>query len=169
MAIVDSKGRLFGKLSILDVGAALVIVLVIIGILLPSASGIAQLGSSTKPVDVDVVVRSVGASNVLKRGDKTSMIIRNQPHGEIKIKAVQELPRNVPVPQPDGSVKARPDPRPEASLTKDFLVTVTGNAQITKDGPVLGNNKIKIGTKVELEGLFYDFVDLNVIDVRLGS
>ena len=32
MAILDSKGRLFGKLSLLDLGAALAIVFVIFGI-----------------------------------------------------------------------------------------------------------------------------------------
>lgn len=167
MAIVDSQGRLFGKVSILDIGAALVILLVIIGVLLPGTTGIAQVGANTKPVEVDVVVRSVGSDNLLKPGDKTSIIIRNQPYGEVKIAKVQELPRNVPVPQPDGTVKPLPDPRPEAGLTKDYIVTVAGNAQITKDGPVLGNNKIKAGTKIELEGLTYDFADLNVLDVRI--
>lgn len=167
MAIVDSQGRLFGKVSILDLGAGLVILLVIIGVLIPGTTGVAQLGSTTKPVEVDVVIRSVGATNLLKSGDKTNIIIRNQPYGEVKIKNVRELPRNVPVPQPDGAIKALPDPRPEAGLTRDYLVTVAGTARITKDGPVLGNNKIKIGTKIELEGFTYDFADLNVIDVRL--
>ncbi|WP_421654457.1 DUF4330 domain-containing protein [Leptothermofonsia sp. ETS-13] len=167
MAIVDSQGRLFGKVSILDVGAALVILLVIIGVLLPSTMGIAQVGSSTKPLEVDVIVRSVASSDLLRSGDTTKIIIRNQPFGEVKIAKVEELPRNVPVPQPDGSVKALPDPRPEAGLTRDYWVTLVGNAQITKDGPVLGNNKIKSGTKIELEGLTYNFPDLNVLNVRV--
>ncbi len=167
MAILDSQGRLFGKVSILDIGAALVILLVIVGVLLPSTTGIAQVGSTVKPVDVDVVIRSVGPEKLFKEGDKTSIIIRNQPYGEVKIKAVRELPRNVPTPQPDGTIKSLPDPRPEAGLAKDFLVTVTGNARITKDGPVLGNNKIKAGTKIELEGLTYDYSDLVVLDVRI--
>ncbi|HEY9883483.1 MAG TPA: DUF4330 family protein, partial [Thermosynechococcaceae cyanobacterium] len=33
MAIVDSKGRLFGKVSLLDIGAALLVLLVIVGVL----------------------------------------------------------------------------------------------------------------------------------------
>jgi len=167
MAIVDSQGRVFGKVNILDVGAALVILLVIVGVLLPGTSGLAQLGSTTKPVAVDVVIRSVASSNFLKAGEKTSIIIRNQPYGEITIQDVKELPRNVPAPQPDGTVKSLSDPRPEAALTKDYLVTVAGTARITKDGPVLGNNKIKAGVKIELEGLTYDFTDLTVLDVRI--
>jgi hypothetical protein len=171
MAIVDSKGRLFGKVSLLDIGAALLVLLVIVGVLLPSLTG-AQLSSNVKPVEVDVVIRSVGSQDpktLLKEGDKTSLIIRNQPFGDIKIKTVRELPRNVAVPQPNGSLKALPDPRPEAALTKDFLVTVAGDANMTKNGPLLGNNKIKTGTKIELEGFTYDFSDLYVIDVRVGA
>ena len=171
MAIVDSKGRLFGKVSLLDIGAALLVLLVIVGVLLPSFTG-AQLSSNIKPVEVDVVIRSVGSKDpktLLKEGDKTNLIIRNQPFGTVTLKTVRELPRNVAVPQPDGSTKALPDPRPEAGLTKDFLVTVAGDANMTDNGPLLGNSKIKAGTKIELEGFTYDFADLNVIDVRIGA
>lgn len=172
MAVVDSEGRLFGKVSILDLGAALVILLVLIGIFVfPGASGsLAQIGSTTKPVEVEVVVR-VAAQNVdslLKPGDKTSIVIRNQPYGELKIKSVKALDDNVYIPLPDGkSAISVPDPRPETSLSKNLLVTLEGNAQITKNGPVLGNNKIKIGTPIELEGFNYDFSNLNVRDVRI--
>jgi Domain of unknown function (DUF4330) len=172
MAIVDSQGRLLGKVSLLDIGAVLVICLVLIGVLLPSMSGVAQSGATMKSVEVDVVVRSVGlqsADRILKVGDKTSIVIRNQPHGDVSIKALKELPRSTVVPQPNGSVKVVADPRPEANLSKDFLVTVEGMAQITKDGPVLGGNKIKIGNKIELEGFSYDFTDLSVMDVRIQS
>ncbi|HEY9893878.1 MAG TPA: DUF4330 domain-containing protein [Candidatus Sericytochromatia bacterium] len=171
MAIVDSKGRLFGKVSLLDIGAALLVLLVIVGVLLPSFTG-AQLSSNIKPVEVDVFVRSVGSKDpktLLKEGDKTNLIIRNQPFGAVTLKTVRELPRNIAVPQPDGSTKALPDPRPEAGLTKDFLVTVAGDANMTDNGPLLGNSKIKAGTKIELEGFTYDFADLYVIDVRIGA
>ena len=169
MAIVDSKGRLFGKVNILDIGAVLIILMVIIGVLLPSTPGITQTGS-TKPVEFDVVARGIGiqsARGLFKEGDTVKIIIRNQPYGDVKVKSVKEIPRNVSTPQPDGSIKALPDPRPEAAFTRDFIVTLVGDAQITKDGPVLGNNKMKIGTKVELEGLIYDFSDMNVLDVRI--
>jgi hypothetical protein len=172
MAIVDSQGRLFGKVSILDIGAVLILLLVVVGIFFfPGTSGsVAQLGAPTKPVEVDVFIRSIGADNPpLRAGEKTNLIIRNQPYGEIQVKNVRELGRNVVVPQPDGSVKALPDPRPEAALTRDFLVTVAGDAQMTKDGPVLGNNKIKTGTRIELEGKTYDFAELYVIDVRINE
>ncbi|PSB10928.1 pyruvate/2-oxoglutarate dehydrogenase complex,dihydrolipoamide dehydrogenase (E3) component, partial [filamentous cyanobacterium Phorm 46] len=53
MKILDSQGRLFGKLSILDVGAAMIVLLVAVGIFLfPGTSGgsVAQVGGqSMKP------------------------------------------------------------------------------------------------------------------------
>lgn len=171
MAIIDSQGRLLGKFNILDIGAALVILLVLFGIFVfPGASGsVAQTNTITTPVEVEVVVR-VAAQNtddLLKPGEKTSIIIRNQPYGEVKIKSVEVLPDTVFVPLEDGKVKYTPDPRPEVGLSRNMIVILEGNAQITKNGPVLGNNKIKIGTPIELEGFKYNFTNLNVRDIRI--
>lgn len=174
MAVVDSKGRLFGKVSILDVGAALVILLVVVGIFFfPGTSGsVAQIGSGTKPVEVDIIVRGLSVRDPaaligeFQEQKKTNIIIRNQPYGQVDIKSVQKLPQTLAVPQPDGSVKELPDPRAGKSFSTDLFMTLTGQGQITKDGPVLGNSKIKIGTPVELEGMDYNF-RASVIDVRV--
>jgi len=175
MTILDSKGRLFGKISILDLGAALVILLVIVGIFFfPGTSGsVAQLPGSTgeKAVEVDLIVRGLSVRNPedlmtqFEEQKTTNIVIRNQPYGQVDIKNVEELPRLVIVPQPDGSAKALADPRPNTFST-DMLITLGGKATITDDGPVLGNSKIKIGTPVELEGKDYNF-NASVIDVRV--
>lgn len=174
MAILDSKGRLFGKVSILDAGAALVILLVIVGIFFfPGTSGSVAQISGTKPIEVDVLVRGLSVRNPqelfeqFQEQKKTNIIIRNQPYGQVDVKSVEQLPRTVLVPQPDGSVKALEDPRPD-SFSTDFLMTLGGQGQITENGPVLGNSKIKIGTPVELEGKEYNF-NASVIEVRAGS
>ncbi len=170
MAILDSKGRLFGKVNILDLGAALVILAVIVGVVLPSTTGVAQLGSDVKPVEIDVIVRNVslsGPTSPVKPGDRTSIVIRNQPFGQVQVVAVQPMPRNVVVPQPDGSVKSLPDPRPEAQYGQDFYVTLAGDARITEDGPILGNNKIKQGMIIEIEGYNYNYPSLQVQNVRI--
>jgi hypothetical protein len=96
---------------------------------------------------------------------KTNIIIRKQPYGQVDIKSVKELPRTMLVPQPNGSIKEQPDPRAN-SYSTDMLITLGGQATLTKDGPVLGNSKIKIGTPVELEGSNYNF-NASVIDVRI--
>ena len=96
------------------------------------------------------------------------MIIRNQPYGQVDIKSLEVLPRLIPVAQPDGTSKARPDPTAEYTYSHNILMTLVGNGQITDSGPVLGNIKIKIGTTVELEGKNYNF-NATVIDVRVKS
>lgn len=175
MAILDSKGRLFGKVNILDLGAALVMLLVAVAVfLVPGTSGssVAQLGVETKPVQVDAIVRGLTVSDPaalvqsLQDSKTVNVIIRNQPYGELEVVGVKELPRSVAVPQPDGSVISLPDPRPELDLTLDMMVMLAGEAQITDDGPVLGNNKVKVGTPLELEGQTFRF-NAPVVGVRI--
>ena len=171
--MLDAQGRLFGKISILDVGAVLVILLVILGIFVfpgTSSTSVAQIGNVTsKPVEMDVValgLRARNAPSLFNEGDKTNLIIRNQPYGQVTITNVEFLSRNVLVPQPDGTVAALPDPRAEENYTSNLLLTLEGRGRITDDGPVIGNLKLKIGNTVELEGNRYNF-NATVIDVRV--
>jgi Domain of unknown function (DUF4330) len=176
MAILDSKGRLFGKLNLLDFGAAMVILLVIIGVFFfPGTTGsVAQVGATSVPIEVDLVVRGLNVRDIkqmeeqgFKKGGKTKVIIRNQPYGEIGIKDVKSLSRTLMVPQPDGSVKELPDTR-KNSFSTDLLLTLEGKAQKTEDGFVLGNNKVKIGIPLELDGFNYNF-NATTIDVRMAE
>jgi hypothetical protein len=174
MAIIDANGRIFGKVSILDIGAALIILMVLAGIFLfPGTSGsVAQIGVTTRPVEVDLIVRGLTVAqpqalvDEIREQGKMNIIIRNQPAGSVGVKEVRELPRSVAVPQPDGSVTAFPDPRPELGFTLDMLITLADDAQITDGGPVFGNNKVKIGGQVEVEGLTYRF-NTSVVGVRI--
>lgn len=174
MDILDSKGRLFGKLSLLDLGAAIAILIVVVGIFFfPGTSGsVAQVGSTTQDIEVDVIARGLTVLNPedflqeMAQEKSTKIIVRNQEYGQVEVKSVIALPRSVAVPQPDGSVKSYPDPRPELGYTADMLITLGGSAQITPDGPVLGNNKVKIGTPIEIEGSTYDF-KVSTVAVRI--
>jgi hypothetical protein len=177
MKIIDSQGRIFNRLSILDLWAGLVILLVILGIFFfPGSNGssVAQSGAKQR-IEVDLVVRGLNVREPQKlissftQQKKTNLIIRNQPYGDAEIINVKQLPRNVLVPQPDGTVKVLPDPRAqETSFSTDMLLTIAGQGQVTKNGLVIGNNKVKIGTTIELEGVDYNF-NASVIDVRLGK
>ena len=174
MRILDNQGRLFGKLSILDVGAALVILVVLFGIFFyPGTAGsIAQVGAKEKPVEIDVIIRGLSTSNPevlikdFKDTKQLNIIVRNQPSGKVDVKSVEVLPRTVPVPQPDGKVLALPDPRPEVQYYTDLMLTVGAKAQVTENGPVIGTSKLKIGTPIEMEGLRFN-VTGGIVDVRI--
>ena len=177
MKLLDSKGRIFGKISILDLGAALVILMVVVGIFFfPGTSGSVaqnQLAPTTKPVEIKVIVRGLGVLYPealiarLRDTGKTNIVIRNQPYGTVDVKSVEKVPRILAIPQPDGSVKALPDPR-DNFYSVNLMITLGGNATITDDGPVLGNSKLKIGTLIELEDEMYNFnastIDVKVVD-----
>lgn len=174
MKILDAKGRLFGKVSLLDIGAGLIILMVLVGIFIfPGTGGsVAQVGGNTKPVEVDVMVRGLTVSDpeglfqTLQNSESTNVIIRNQPHGEVRIKEVKKLPRSQAVPQPDGTVKSLPDPRPELDYTIDMLITLADEALITDNGPVVGNSPVKIGTQIQIEGDLYNFYT-STVGVRI--
>ncbi|MEL6927317.1 MAG: DUF4330 domain-containing protein [Cyanobacteria bacterium J06600_6] len=167
MKIIDSKGRLFGKLSLLDLAAACVILLVVIGVFFaPGTPYTNKLAAQAKqqPIEIKVLVRglSVADYDVLAQefapDKQADIVIRNQPAGKIKMIDSQVLPRTTPVPQPDGTVKALPDPRPEVAMIKDLLLTLGSKAEVTNGGYVLsGSKKIKIGSSIQLQGNIYDF------------
>lgn len=173
MKILDSQGRLFSKLSILDVAAALIILLVAVGIFFfPGTSGgsVAQVGGAgVKPIEIDAIALGLKGKNVqdlFKPGDKINVVIRNQPSGQITIKSAKTITRTLAVPQPNGTLKAVPDPREEEAFSRNMMFTLEGQGQLTENGPVLGNTKVKIGTTLEVEGKNYIF-NVSVIDVRV--
>jgi Domain of unknown function (DUF4330) len=176
MPFLDRQGRLFGKISILDIGAALVIVASILGIfLIPTgnSSGSGVGGSKAEVAEIDVAVRGLNVRNQdkLKQdfqpGKKLSFVIRNQPTPPVEIKSFRPLDRLVTANQPDGSVKAVKDPRPD-SFSMDMIVTVKVQGQSTEGGFTIGSSKVKIGSSVEVDQKNYNFM-ASVIDVRYGD
>jgi hypothetical protein len=176
MSILDRQGRLFGKVSILDIGAALVIVASILGIFLIPAgnsSGPVVGGAKTEVAEIDVVVRGLNVLNPdrlredFQPGKKLSFVIRNQPTNPVEIQSVRVLDRLLAMSQPDGSVKAVKDPRPD-SFSMDMIVTVKGQGQATEGGFTIGGTKVKIGSSVEVDQKNYNF-NASVIDVRYGE
>ena len=176
MKIIDSKGRLFGKLSILDLIAAGVIGLVVVGIFFfpgtPLTNNIVAQ-TKQKPIEVQILIRGLGVSNLdnlfqeFEENNQADIVIRNQPAGKVQLIDSELLPRTTPVPQPDGTVKALPDPRPEVEMIRDLLITLEARAEATNTGFVLpGSKKVKIGSSIQLQGNIYDF-NGTVVSIKL--
>jgi len=174
MAIFDSLGHLFGQACHLGLGVALVLLVVMLKMFFFSHTlqAWAQVSSSTKPVEVDVLVQGVEMVHPqalfeqgLKAGNQANITLRNQPAGQMGIKAVKQLPRTILVPQPNGSLKELPEPRTD-QFTTDLLLILDGRAQITDTGAVVDHSQLKIGTSIELEGFNYD-LKASVIGLRI--
>ena len=162
MAFLDRQGRLFGKFSILDIGAIATILIVLIGLFIVpgnSGSSIAQmLSAENKTVQVEMNVRGLSATNpqtLVKVGDKVNIIIRNQPRGEVTIKKVDISTPKVVAAKADGTAVYFEDPRALATSQSDLVITLESTARVTNDGVVFGNEKVKVGTSIDIEGSKY--------------
>ncbi|GAB4217419.1 MAG: DUF4330 domain-containing protein [Synechococcales cyanobacterium] len=171
VAMIDSKGRLFGKVSLIDLGAvALLVVALAVVFLLPGqqATSVVQIGQAQPiPVEVDMIARGISARSIdiFQIDSKANLIIRNQPYGQVTVKKVENVSRVVPLVFPDGEVRRITDTE---AYRLDVVLTLAGSGQRATDGIVLGNNKVKIGVPLEIETETYN-VRGTVMDVRVPS
>ncbi len=166
--MIDAQGRLWGRINIIDFGALLLLLLVIGGFLglRGVRSTTAQRTQATTLLEFDVLVRglSVGDPNSLfKVGDKPRIIIRNQPAGQLTIRKLKIIPNVFPVVRANGSLEYVPNMA--SPYSKDILITLMADAQMTDDGAVVGGTKLKVATLIELETARYD-IKGSVIDLR---
>lgn len=115
---------------------------------------------STSKIGFQVFLRGVtitGNVNPIKTGDETFISIRNVPYTNLKIVDVKADTKKV--------LMENPAKKPPFVVVDDYsqlfmydiVVTVVDTAKITKDGAVVGGNKIKIGLPITLEGKDYKF------------
>ena len=149
------KLRVFDIVIILILAAAILIgLLTIIG---KRATSGAQIEASTK-VEIEAFFRGVvvtSANSPIQEGDETFITIRNVPYTKLKIKKVifERKKTVVPTINPKQPFVVVDDV--SSPFQYDYLVTVIDDAKITKDGAVVGGNKIKIGLPVVFEGADY--------------
>lgn len=114
----------------------------------------------TSKIAFQVFLRGVtltGNENPIKVGDKTFISIRNVPYTDLKVVDSKIDTKKILI--------STPGARTPVTLVQDFsqvfmydiIVTVTDTAKITKDGAVVGGNKIKMGLPITLEGKDYKF------------
>ena len=126
---------------------------------------------ATSPITFQVFLRGVtvtGEDFPIKIGNKTFITIRNVPYTELVVKEVTSSPRKTAI----SSAKAVDQyvliNDPAQPAVYDAIVTISDTAKITKDGAVVGGNKIKMGLPVTLEGENYKF-NGTISDVRVKS
>lgn len=126
---------------------------------------------ATSKVIFKVYLRGVtytGDKLPIVKGDKTFISIRNVPYTDLEILDVKFDKRKIVLPTVNS--KRLVIVVEDASMPDmyDVLVTLSDTAKITKDGAVVGGNKIKIGLPITLEGSDYKLSgtvsDINVVD-----
>jgi hypothetical protein len=123
---------------------------------------------ATSKISFQVYIRGLtytGADLPMKAGDKTFISIRNVPYADLDIVDVKSERRKTLLPVLGAKKSELHDDISQAYMY-DVLVTLTDNAKITKDGAVVGGNKIKMGLPITLEGKDYKFPGI-VSDVKI--
>lgn len=151
--------------------------IILIGVIIALAVGICTLKhfrqtadkqiEATSSINFQVFLRGVtvtGEEFPIKQSEKTFITIRNVPYTELEVLEVNSQPRKTFSPNSKNVLVL--DPSQPAIF--DAIVTITDVAKITKDGAVVGGNKIKMGLPVTLEGEKYKF-NGTISDVRVSS
>ena len=148
------------RFSLVDAGAAAAVLLAAAGIVWsPKLSGtVARATGGLVPVTVMVDVRGVPVANpasvvnAARDAGKEAIVIRNQPHGSVPVEQVIPLQRRLSAVLPDGRVVSAVDPNQDQFPSLDVRFVLKGEGRKGADGVVFGNQNLKIGAPVELEG-----------------
>ena len=122
---------------------------------------------ASSPITFQIFLRGVtvtGEEFPILPNDKTFITIRNVPYTELSVIDVNSQPRKTLSPAAKSVVVD--DPSQPALF--DAVITVKDTAKITKDGAVVGGNKIKMGLPVSIEGKSYRF-NGTISDVRVTN
>lgn len=123
---------------------------------------------ATSKISFQVFIRGVtytGNDLPIKANDKTFISIRNVPYTDLDIVNVKVDRKKVVLPVLKANKVMIVDDVSQANMY-DVTVTLTDTAKITKDGAVVGGNKIKMGLPITLEGKDYKFTG-TVSDLRV--
>ncbi len=166
--------ELVKKVRVVDL-IIIVCVFVALGVGFSTFKGVRQTADkqieATSNIVFKVYMRGVtftGKDIPIRKGDKTFISIRNVPYSELEILDVKADRRKIVLPTLNSKTVVivvedvgQPD-------LYDVVVTLTDKAKITKDGAVVGGNKVKMGLPITLEGAQYRFTgsvsDIKVID-----
>lgn len=169
--MIDKNGKLFGLINIIDLS----VIILVAGAL----GGFAMVKSGSHKTSADVITKKatiefdvfsrgqkVMDTDSLFKGEKQSFLtIRNVPYTALDIVKYECKPWQVPVLHPDNNTAVSIDD-PSSPYTQDCLLTLKDTADVTKDGLVIGGNKIKVGLRVDIEGFKYRLPAV-VADVRI--
>ena len=122
---------------------------------------VARATGSVKPVLVSVDVRRLSTANrskliadALDHG-KTSIVIRNQPAGSVRLVEIQDISSKLTTVLPDGRVVQAVDPNRQLQGILEARFVLKGEATVSGSGVVMAGTNLKIGSPVELEGPRY--------------
>ncbi len=171
---MDNLKELIKKIRIVDF-IIVACVIIALGVGFVTYKGYRQTADkqieATSDIVFKVYLRGVtysGDDLPIKKGEKTFISIRNVPYSDLQILDVKADRRKIVLPTLNSKkvvIVVEDVSQPDLY---DVVVTLTDKAKITKDGAVVGGNKVKLGLPITLEGSNYKFTgsvsDIKVVD-----
>jgi hypothetical protein len=168
--LLDSRGKLFGLVNVLDALIVTTVVVGVIGVVAVKSgySSVTRIAQRTGPAEIDFMIRAtIKDLSMFKVGDKTAVTIRNQPYDKVEIVAVAAKRQETLVPFADAKgYKMVNDP--SSPYASEVILTLRDEGMETEDGIVWGGQKLKLGVPIEVEGYKYRLKG-SVIDVRMAE
>ena len=125
---------------------------------------------ATSKITFQVFLRGVtltGDNIPIKQSEKTFISIRNVPYSDLEISSVKAERKKIVLPLISNKKIMVTDDVSQSNMY-DIIVTLTDTAKITKDGAIVGGNKIKMGLPITLEGKDYKLTG-TVSALQLGN
>lgn len=169
--MMNSNGKLFGVINIIDLAVILLVVVLVSGYMMVKSGAhktSAEVVKNTADIEFDVFSRGqkiLDPDSLFKDEGKAFLTIRNVPYTSLEIVKYECTPWQIAVLHPEDNTAVAIDD-PSAPFTQDCMLTLKDKAEITKDAPVIGGNKIKVGLRVDIEGFKYRLPAV-VSDVRI--
>lgn len=147
MAIVDSKGRLFGKVNLIDLVVVLAVVAVVgrFGYKHFAPKAAAPAGS---PIEVEMKLGNVSQATIDALPVGTNLYDATDKANDVlvgTIVAVSSKPAVVTTVNPDGKVVET-----QSSTTLDYTLVVRGNGAVSPTMVRLNGFEVKVGTPMPL-------------------
>jgi hypothetical protein len=168
MPLLDARGKLFGKINVLDGAIVLAALVGVVGVVAVKSghTSIMHLVEKQGPTQVTLMIRAnIEDLSIFKKGDKAFVTIRNVPYDKVEITTVEAHRTQIAVPTHDGTA-FRVANDPTTPYSSEVTLTLTGPGLETEDGITWGSQKLKVGVPIDIEGFKYRLRG-SVLDVRM--
>jgi len=155
--MIDSQGKLFGKVNIIDFSFAIILVAMLAGIgwVAKGNSPLNKVVKARGTAEVTIAIRGVRVldPSIFKVGEKAFLTIRNQRYAPVEVVKTTMRERKIPLLNSKDQIVALPDPT--APEIKDVDLVFKDQAEVTDEGVVMGGYHLKVGNTVELDAFGY--------------
>jgi hypothetical protein len=119
----------------------------------PEGLPLVKLGLSPSTINIEATVSGIKdreAQTRFQQGAQFKVIVDNAPPEPITIQSASLLPNTVAGTQPDGTVKAQTDPRPEMQFSQNLLLRIVGKGYANGSGLFIGLKRVRVGSTIRI-------------------